>query len=81
MLLSMFYNIQEPNKTVVCGHFSAARCYLMKNATPYDWENKIYKDVSSVPKDGFKTFFGETFIALDQSVKKTGFINCLVLEE
>ena len=58
-----------------------ARCYLMKNATESDWKNKIYKDVSAVPPEGFKTFFGETFIALDQSVKKTGFINCIVIDE
>ena len=81
MMLSMRYGISEPNKRIVCGHYSAARCYLMKNATPTDWENKIYKDVSKVPAEGFKPFFGETFIAIDQSVKKTGFMNCIVMEE
>ena len=80
MALSMRYGISEPNKKIVCGHYSAARCYLMKNATPTDWENKIYKDVSKVPSEGFKPFFGDTFIAIDQSVKKTGFMNCIVLE-
>ena len=53
----------------------------MKNATQADWENKIYKDVSGVPAEGFKPFFGDTFIAIDQSVKKTGFMNCIVIEE
>jgi hypothetical protein len=53
----------------------------MKNASSADWDNKIYKDVSGVPADGFKPFFGDTFIAIDQSVKKMGFVNCLVLEE
>ena len=81
MALSMRYGISEPGKKIVCGHYSAARCYLMQNATEYDWENKIYKDVSNVPKEGFKIFFGDTFIALDQSVKKTGFINCLIINE
>ena len=81
MALSLRYGVSEPNKKIVCGHYSAARCYLMKNATPSDWDNKIYKDVSGVPADGFKPFFGETFIAIDQSVKKTGFMNCIVLEE
>ena len=81
MALSMRYGISEPNKKIVCGHYSAARCYLMKNATPTDWENKIYKDVSKVPAEGFKPFFGDTFIAIDQSVKKTGFMNCIVIEE
>ena len=81
MILSMRYGISEPNKTIVCGHYSAARCYLMNGATQADWDNKIYKDVSHVPAEGFKTFFGDTFIALDQSVKKTGFINCIVFEE
>ena len=81
MMLSMRYGISEPNKRIVCGHYSAARCYLMKNATPTDWENKIYKDVSKVPAEGFKPFFGDTFIAIDQSVKKTGFMNCIVMEE
>lgn len=81
MMLSMRYGISEPNKKIVCGHYSAARCYLMKNATPTDWENKIYKDVSKVPAEGFKPFFGDTFIAIDQSVKKTGFMNCIVIEE
>jgi UDP-2,3-diacylglucosamine pyrophosphatase LpxH len=81
MTLSMRYGISEPNKKIVCGHYSAARCYLMKNATPSDWDNKIYKDVSCVPAEGFKPFFGDTFIAIDQSVKKTGFMNCITLEE
>ncbi len=81
MALSMRYGISEPNKKIVCGHYSAARCYLMKDATPSDWDNKIYKDVSSVSPEGFKPFFGDTFIALDQSVKKTGFMNCIILEE
>ena len=81
MALSMRYGISEPNKKIVCGHYSAARCYLMKDATQADWENKIYKDVSKVPAEGFKPFFGDTFIAIDQSVKKTGFMNCIVIEE
>jgi hypothetical protein len=81
MMLSMRYGISEPQKKIVCGHYSAARCYLMKNASSADWDNKIYKDVSGVPADGFKPFFGDTFIAIDQSVKKMGFVNCLVLEE
>ena len=81
MMLSMRYGISEPNKTIVSGHYSAARCYLMQNATESDWINKIYKDVSRVPAEGFKPFFGKTFIAIDQSVKKTGFMNCIVLNE
>ena len=81
MALSFRYGISEPNKKIICGHYSAARCHLMKDATKTDWENKIYKDVSNVPPEFFKPFFGETFIAIDQSVKKTGFMNCLVIEE
>ncbi len=81
MLLSMRYGVNEPGKTIVCGHYSAARCYLMKDATQTDWENKIYKDVSLVPLVGFQPFFGDTFIAIDQSVKKTGFMNCITIEE
>lgn len=81
MLLSMRYNVCEPKKTIVCGHYSTARCYLMKDATPDDWKNKIYKDVSGVPREGFKPFFTDSFIALDGSVKKSGFVNCVVLEK
>lgn len=81
MLLSLKYNVYEPNKIIVCGHYSAARCYLMKNATQIDWENKIYKDVSNVPPEAFKPFLTKTFIALDQSVKKSGFINCIIIKE
>lgn len=81
MLLSMYYGISVPGKTVIFGHYSAARCYLMKNASPEDWANKIYKDVSRVPAEGFRPFFGKTFIALDGSVRKTGFINCISLED
>jgi hypothetical protein len=81
MALSLGYGIREPQKKIVCGHYSAARCYLMKDATYEDWDNKIYKDVSKVPPEGFKPFYGESFIAVDQSVKKTGFINCIILEE
>ena len=81
MLLSMRYGVSEPNKVIVFGHYSAARCYKMQNASQSDWESKVYKNVSSVPHEGFKPFFGKTFIAMDQSVKKTGFINCIVLED
>ena len=81
MLLAMRHGVREPGKTVVCGHYSAARCYLMRSATPEDWEAKIYKDVSGVPAHGFLPFFGDGFIVIDQSVKKTGFINCLVIED
>ena len=80
MTLSMRYGISEPNKMIVCGHYSAARCYLMKDAGEADWDNKIYKDVSGITAEGFKPFWGDTFIAIDQSVKKTGFMNCIVLE-
>ena len=81
MSLSMRHGIREPDKVIVCGHYSAARCYLMRGATPADWAAKIYKDVSGVPKEGFCPFFGDGIIALDQSVKKTGFVNCIVIEE
>lgn len=85
MYLSMRCHISEPNKTIVFGHYSAARCRLMQNASEKDWEDKIYTDqskISKMPKpDGFLPFFGDTFIAMDQSVKKTGFINCIVLED
>ncbi len=81
MMLSFKYKIHEPNKIIICGHYSAARCHLMANATSSDWENKIYKDVSKVPKDWFKPYVGETFIALDQSVKKSGFMNCIIINE
>ena len=80
MRLSMRCGIREPGKKIVFGHYSAARCYLMKDASEEDWNNKIYKDISKVPREGFFPFFGDTFIAMDQSVKKTGFINCIVLE-
>ena len=79
MMLSMRYGVHEPNKTIVFGHYSAARCFLMQSATLSDWEEKKYKDVSAVPLEGFRPFFGETFIAIDQSVAKTGFVNCIVL--
>ena len=39
------------------------------------------KDVSSVPPEGFRPFYGSTFIALYRSVPKTGFINCIVPED
>ncbi|MBQ0092796.1 MAG: metallophosphoesterase family protein [Clostridiales bacterium] len=81
MLLSMRYGVRVPGKTVVFGHYSAARCYRMKNAAPEDWEKKLYKKVSAVPPDGFRPYFGDTFIALDQSVAKTGFVNCIILDD
>ncbi|MBO7504414.1 MAG: hypothetical protein J6U38_08600, partial [Clostridia bacterium] len=61
--------------------YSAARCFLMQNASPDDWAKRIYTDVSSVPPEGFRPFFGDSFIALDQSVNKTGFVNCVVLTD
>lgn len=81
MLLSMRYGVSVPGKRIVCGHYTAARCFLMKDATENDWTNKIYKDVSGVSPEGFKPFFGDTFIALDQRVKETKFINCIVIED
>ena len=45
--------------------------FLENVPVPYfETEHYIYKDVSDVPKEGFYLFFGETFIAIDQSVKK-----------
>ena len=81
MMLSMRYGIQEPGKKIVFGHYSAARCYIMRNATSENWEKGLYKDVLKVPLKGFEPFYGDTFIALDQSVKKTGFINCIIIED
>ncbi len=83
MKLSMRFGVREPGKIIVFGHYSAARCYVMKDAAEADWtvESKPYKDVSRVPKEGFRPFFGGSFIAMDQSVKKTGFVNCIVLED
>ncbi|MBO4694854.1 MAG: metallophosphoesterase [Clostridia bacterium] len=81
MMMSMKYGIQEPGKIIVFGHYSAARCYVMKNATSENWEKGLYKVVNNVPQEGFLPFYGNTFIALDQSVKKTGFINCLIIED
>ena len=84
MYLSMRCGISEPNKTIVFGHYSTARCRLMQNASEKDWEDKIYTDQSKISKllkqGGYLPFYGNTFIAMDQSVKKTGFINCIVLE-
>lgn len=79
MKLSMFYKISEPNKTIVFGHFSTSRCYKMKSASLDDWNNKIYKDTKDVPLEGYKTFYGDTFIALDSSCYKTGFLNLLII--
>ncbi|MBP5666455.1 MAG: metallophosphoesterase [Clostridia bacterium] len=81
MKLSMLHGIRVPGKIVVFGHYSAARCFLMQNASPDDWAKRIYTDVSSVPPEGFRPFFGDSFIALDQSVNKTGFVNCVVLTD
>ena len=79
MLLSMYYGISEPNKKIICGHFGAARCHLMKNATQEDWDNQIYKGITISPIDGYKPFFGDTFIAIDSSVNKTGVLSCIVV--
>lgn len=79
MMLAMFYGISEPGKKIVFGHHSAARCWLMGRATPADWENKIYKSVAGVPLEGFRPYFGENFIAIDSTVKKSGFVNCVVI--
>ena len=81
MLLSMRCGVREPGKTIVCGHYSAARCYPMKDAASADWEKKLYKDVSGVPAEGYRPFYGDGFIAIDASVKKTGSVNCIVLDE
>ena len=85
MRLSMRCGISEPGKMIVFGHYSAARCRLMQNASEKDWENKIYTNQSEISKllkaGGYLPFFGDTFIAMDQSVKKTGYVNCAVIED
>ncbi len=89
MRLSMHDGISVPGKKVVFGHYCAARCYIMQNASEEDWQNKIYtSDKGRVEKllkdeviDAFRPFYGETFIAIDPHVKGTGFINCIILED
>jgi len=80
MLLSMFYHVKEPGKTIVFGHYSAARCEIMKNANQVDWKNKIYKDIHKIPLSAFRPFYGDGFIAIDSSNRKSNFINVILLE-
>jgi len=79
--LNVRFNIKEEGKTIVGGHYSAARGYIMNGASEEDWINKKYKDVAKVPKEGFKTYKTDGLTLIDASTKKTGMINCLVIEE
>ena len=81
MKLSMLYKISEPNKKIVFGHFSSARCYKMRHATIDDWNNKIYKNINDVSLEGFRPFYGDTFIAIDSSCYKTDFLNIIIIND
>ena len=80
MVLVLKYGIKENGKTIVAGHYSTARGYVMQNATKDDWENKKYKNIKNVPDSFFKPFYADGLILIDGSVTKTGRINCLIIE-
>ncbi|MCR4662086.1 MAG: metallophosphoesterase [Clostridia bacterium] len=81
MKLSMYNKIYEPNKKIVFGHYSTARCHIMAKATEDDWNNKIYKDKKLVKNAPHTIFYGDTFIAIDGSCYESGLLNLLVIDD
>lgn len=63
---AMMYNIIEPNKTIICGHWHCS----------YGHEN-----FESGSKNDYSPFKSEGIIAIDACTARSGKVNCLVIED
>ena len=64
--------INEPNKTIVCGHY---HCSAMWHLT----QPELYDEYGE--RENFEPFISESLIAIDSSVSHTGRLNVAVLED
>ena len=73
-------------KTIVCGHSAAAYGNARVLVNPSEWNDKKYDNIQRLKKDLsnidlYKPFYGDCVIGIDSNVYKTGFVNCIVVEE
>ena len=78
--------IAVPGKTIVCGHSPSAYGNVRCGVSPTEWDDKRFdklqrlkSDLSNI--DLYKPFYGEGVIGIDANCYKTGFVNCIVIEE
>lgn len=85
MELNLFYNIKEPNKTIVIGHFHASYGNVRKNADTSKMDERLNKKFKlkefNSGNEVFKPYYGNGIIAIDACTAYTGFVNCVVLED
>ncbi|MBO5328776.1 MAG: metallophosphoesterase [Clostridia bacterium] len=65
------YNVTEPNKTIICGHYKASYGHsTLENKGRESGENADYTP-----------YYGNGIIAIDACTVQSGFVNCIVLED
>lgn len=85
MEMNLFFNIKEPNKTIVVGHFHASYGNVRKNidvskidiTTNLELKRKEFYSGKKV----FEPYYGDGIIAIDACTAHTGFVNCIVIED
>ena len=69
MDMAYWYNVTEPGKTIVCGHWDASYGH-----------SRFDNDGSEFGEDAnFEPYFGKGIIAIDGCTAKSGIANCFVL--
>lgn len=76
---SIKFNIKEKGKTIVVGHIHASYGNVRKQYKELD--EYEYKYLESENLDYYKPYFGDGVIGLDACTVRSGFINCLVIED
>lgn len=71
MEVAEIYNVKEPNKIIVCGHWHASYGHALfeKRGTEF------------MRGADFTPYFGQGVIGIDACTAHSGFVNCLVIEE
>lgn len=82
----MVDGIRVPGKTIVCGHSPAAYGNARAGSNPSSWADKSFDKVQRFKRDGsnkdlYKPYYGDGVIGIDANCYKTGFVNCIVIEE
>ena len=80
MEMSIKYNIGEPNKKIVIGHFHASYGNVRKKLGRGLSKEK-YKEYEFSDLDFFKPYVDDNIIAIDSCVALTKIINILVIED
>ena len=73
------YNIKEPGKTIVVGHWHASYGNVRKKYP--NQSDEIYRYLEYEDDQLFRTYYGDGVIGLDSCTVRSGFVNCLVIED